>query len=165
MSNTGLRNHNPYASTDFTRYVGYTSENPLRAAVFNKPVFDLIKRKVSTLLRGVHPDGKVIAITDDVVRSRLDQVVELYTPEGGDIYTRYNFEGLAEKNYPMEVIDITVNSIVKQIKDEFETVAANNKLTIWTTLYGDFNEHGLRQYPPIKVSKRRSDRMQFNMNY
>lgn len=165
MSSTGLRNHNPYASTNYTRYVGYNSENPLRAALFNKPVFDLIKRKVSELTRGVHPEGKIIAVTDDVVKNRLDQVCELYQPETGAIYTRYNFGDVGEANYPMEVIDIVVNSMVKQIKDEFEMIACNNNLTIWTTLYGDFNEHGLRQYPPIKINNRRSDRMQFNMNY
>lgn len=165
MSYPGLRDPNPYSSTDYTRYVGYTSENPLRAAVFNRPVFDLIKKKVTEMTRGVHPEGKAIVVTDEVIKNRLDQVVEVYIPETGDIYTRFNFNGVGDANYPMQVIDIAINSMVNQIKTEFEANQCNNNLTIWTTVYGDFNEHGLRQHPPIKLNKRRSDRMQFNMNY
>ena len=41
----------------------------------------------------------------------------------------------------------------------------NEKLTIWTTLLGDFNEHGLRQYPPIKLRNKRPDPMLFHMRY
>ena len=41
----------------------------------------------------------------------------------------------------------------------------NKKLSIWTTVYGDFNAHGLRQHPPIKIRKKRPDPFQFHMRY
>ena len=41
----------------------------------------------------------------------------------------------------------------------------NRKLTIWTTVYGDFNQHGLQQHSKIKVRNKRPNPMEFNMNY
>ena len=31
----------------------------------------------------------------------------------------------------------------------------NKKLTIWTTVFGDFNSHGLRSHAPIKLRERK----------
>jgi hypothetical protein len=43
---------------------------------------------------------------------------------------------------------------------------ANSKLSVWdATLLGDFNPHGLRQFPPIKLRQRGPDRMLFHMKY
>jgi len=41
----------------------------------------------------------------------------------------------------------------------------NKKLSIWNSVYGEFNEKGLRAHPPIKIRKKRPQRMMFNMNY
>jgi hypothetical protein len=41
----------------------------------------------------------------------------------------------------------------------------NKKLTIWTTVLGDFNEHGLRSYAPIKIRENNINKVRFNMNY
>ena len=41
----------------------------------------------------------------------------------------------------------------------------NRKLTIWTTVYGDFNAHQLRQHAPIKVLNKRPNPMEFHMRY
>jgi hypothetical protein len=41
----------------------------------------------------------------------------------------------------------------------------NSKLTIWTTVLGDFNEHGLQSHPKIKLREKRPAPLQFNMNY
>ena len=49
--------------------------------------------------------------------------------------------------------------------NEYEIEENNKKLTIWSTLYGDFNREGLRAHPPIKIRNRRIDQMSINMNY
>jgi hypothetical protein len=41
----------------------------------------------------------------------------------------------------------------------------NSKLSAWTTILGDFNEHGLRRHAPIKLREKRPMPMAFNMNY
>ena len=84
----------------------------------------------------------------------------------GDIYSRYIISGIEEtRNDTRDIIDRAIEVIVSQIRTEKEVEENNKKLTIWTTLYGDFNAHGLRQTPPIKVRKHKKPAFQFNMNY
>jgi hypothetical protein len=63
------------------------------------------------------------------------------------------------------IVDMTISFLVREIRNDIEMAQNNEKLTIWTTLLGDFNEHGLRQYPPIKVRNKRPDPMLFHMRY
>jgi hypothetical protein len=63
------------------------------------------------------------------------------------------------------MINQTINLIVNDVKNNLETEENNKKLTIWTTVYGDFNEQGLRSHPPIKIRNKKPASMQFNMNY
>ena len=51
------------------------------------------------------------------------------------------------------------------LKTQFEVEANNKKLTIWNSLYGDFNDQGLRAHPPIKIRKKHGQYMAFNMKY
>jgi hypothetical protein len=41
----------------------------------------------------------------------------------------------------------------------------NRKLTIWTSVLGDFNNHGLRQYTDLKIREKNINKVRFNMNY
>ena len=44
-------------------------------------------------------------------------------------------------------------------------IEENHKLSVWNTIYGEFNEKGLRAHPPIKIRKKHPQYMAFNMNY
>ena len=44
-------------------------------------------------------------------------------------------------------------------------IEANKKLTIWNTVYGDFNKEGLRGHSQIKIREKHPQYMAFNMNY
>jgi hypothetical protein len=61
--------------------------------------------------------------------------------------------------------DQVINIITTDVKNNLEAEQCNSKLSIWTTVLGDFNEHGLRQHGPIKLKERRPTTMLFNMNY
>ena len=52
-----------------------------------------------------------------------------------------------------------------KLRNQKEMADCNNSLSIWNSLYGDFNEAGLRAHPKIKLRERRPATMQFNMNY
>jgi len=54
---------------------------------------------------------------------------------------------------------------LSNIKNQMEMEQANKKLTVWTTLLGDFNKEGLRAHAPIKLRRRHPQYMAFNMNY
>jgi hypothetical protein len=63
------------------------------------------------------------------------------------------------------IINQTINIITSQIRNEMEMAQNNKKLTVWTTLLGDFNKEGLRSHAPIKIRRKHPQYMAFNMNY
>ena len=48
-----------------------------------------------------------------------------------------------------QVITVIVNTIL----DEYETTKLNQRLSIWNTVYGDFNVEGLRAHSKIRYKE------------
>jgi len=67
--------------------------------------------------------------------------------------------------YLQDMIQQTIEIITSEVKNNLEMEENNRKLTVWTTVLGDFNEQGLRSHPEIKIRQKRPTPMQFNMNY
>jgi hypothetical protein len=147
------------------RYVGYDKDYNRNAAIFTEENVQLIQREVSRLLRGVDPRGRIIQVTKDVVVKALDNIAQGYTPETGAPYGRFMFDDDCRRNDPAAIVTQTINFIVSAVKTDIEIQDANSKLTVWTTVLGDFNEHGIRRHPELKMRERRPDPMMFNMNY
>lgn len=85
------------------------------------------------------------------------------------LYDNYRFYANPMSMYhvasdePIDLIRQTINLICRQIRDEFALRHNASKLSIWTTILGDYNEHGLRSHPTLKIRKRKPDTMMFNM--
>ena len=140
--------------------------NECENILFKPETIRQISNKLTYLLRGVDPDGKKIIVTDDVIYNTLSGVFANYRPVVGDIYSRFQImNNELERNDVQDMINQTIQIIYVYLRNEIAMEENNKKLTIWTTIYGDFNKHGLRQTPPIKVRRRRPDPMLFNMNY
>ena len=92
-------------------------------------------------------------------------VFENYRPVTGDIYGKYTVDNDNRRDDYSYIVDQTISLLVRGIRNDLEMQQNNSKLTIWTTVLGDFNEHGLRQYAPIKVRNKRPDPMLFHMRY
>jgi hypothetical protein len=95
----------------------------------------------------------------------MNGIEATYRPETGDIYSRYNIPNGSPLNQLQEMIDQTIELITSDVRNNLEMDENNRKLTAWTTVYGEFNDHGLRSHAPIKVRNKRPAPMQFNMNY
>lgn len=155
--------------TGYKKYIGW--EGTIGGDVnfdflFEKERMLMYQQKISQLLQGVSPDGRPIIVPLETIGSVLFQCYQTNRPQVGDIYSRFIQEGIETyRNDIAEIVDRTINIIVSQIRNEFEITANNNKLTVWNSLYGDFNKQGLRAHPPIKIRKRRTMPMAFNMNY
>jgi tRNA(Ser,Leu) C12 N-acetylase TAN1 len=146
---------------------GYTSNrNPCYDEIFSRENLLQMQKKISELLEGVDQNGKTIVVPLDKIGHILSSVYSSQRPSVGDIFSRYIQSGIEERrNDVRQIIDRSINIIVTQIKNEFETIENNKKLTIWTTVLGDFNQRGLRAHSQIKLNKRRSNRMFFFENY
>lgn len=153
---------------DPNQYVGWntiTEWNPLTKKLFSKKTINVIKQKVCEYLTGVDPKGRKILPSDRIVVIALYGVFENHIPVTGDIFGKYLVVDQTLRDDYSYIVDKTISLLVQGIRDSIGMQEQNEKLTIWTTVLGDFNEHGLRQYPPIKVRNKRPDPMLFNMKY
>jgi len=152
--------------TNSMKYVGWQDNQPWLQKYYSQTSLRTISKKVTELLNGVEPNGRPIIVTDEVIGNVMNDVYNYYVPAVGDIYSRYNIpNGPNPENYAQSMIDQTIELIVNYVKNQYEMSENNRKLTVWTTVLGDFNAQGLRAHPEIKIRKRRPDPMQFHMNY
>jgi hypothetical protein len=153
---------------DPNQYVGWqtiTEWNPLTTKLFSRKTVNVIKEKVSEYLIGVDPKGRKIIPSDRVVVTALYGVFYNHVPQTGDIYGKYLVVDQTLRDDYAYIVDKTISMLVQGIRSDLGMQEENEKLTIWTTVLGDFNEHGLRQYPPIKIRNKRPDPMLFHMKY
>ena len=151
---------------NYIKHVGYEQNNVCIKAYFNKGTVKMISKKITELLKGVAEDNRPIIVPDKTICSVMSDIYDSYRPPTGDIYSRYNIpSGIDSDNYVKSMIEQVIEVITSDVRNNLGMEQNNKKLTIWTTLYGDFNKHGLQQHPEIKIRKRHPQHMAFNMNY
>jgi len=146
------------------RYVGMETEDSIDTYIFSDKNINKMSSVITQLLTGVDKKNRPIIVPDKTITSVLSGVRSKFRPETGDMYTRYNFPSNRESDID-RIINETINIIVTDIKDNADVLDCNSKLNIWTTVLGDFNEHGLRSHSKIKLREKRPTPMLFNMNY
>ena len=106
-------------------------------------------------------------VSDRVVASTLSQVYEDYHGyQLGYIHSRfYIAQDDKLRDDVKMIIDMTIEVLVNNIKTEIGMEENNKKLSIWNTVLGTHNEHGLLPHSFIKINNRRPKALQFNMNY
>ena len=159
-----FENNDTQIDQNFSKYIGFQETDYLKE-YYSKKNVKMISKKVSELLEGVDPNNKKIVVSDQNIINIMNSIENGYRPETGNIYTRYTISNKNSQDYIEEMIQQTIEVITNNIKSSIEMEIQNSKLTVWTTVLGDFNENGLRSHPPIKVLNKRPNPMQFNMNY
>lgn len=156
----------------FMKHVGYSDhmcgvecEPSCTRRFFSKENINKMSCKITELLRGVDKDNRPIIVPDKTICSIMSSVYSNFRPETGDIYTRYVVPKAREQNYIQRMMDEVINIITSQVRDSLGMEECNRNLTVWTTVLGDFNKHGLRSHPKIKLREKRPDPMQFHMRY
>lgn len=163
----------PYKSNgmdqNFLSHVGwdYTSSNSsVLDYIFSNATLDVLSQQITQALRGVDPQGRDIIVPHDKIANVLSSVYSFGTRTNiGDIYTHDTIPSIEGRNDVRNILNQTINIVVSAIRDEISITEQNKKLSIWTTVLGDFNEHGLRSFAPIKIRERHPQYMAFNMRY
>lgn len=142
---------------------GFQSDSSNFDTLFSEDTLNFLSKKITELLRPFYPPG--ITVPHDKINNVLNAVYQGYRPSTGDIYSRYTIPSNENANYIDEIINQTLQIIVSQIKDTLTIEQNNSQLSVWTTVLGDFNQHGLQSHAPIKIRNKKPQTMQFNMNY
>lgn len=164
----GIEIDNSTRDYSYTRHIAWEENNTCIQNYYSADTVKTISRKVTELLQGVDPENRPILVPDHIIANVMDSVYKTYRPETGDIYARYNIQSYAQassESYVQNMIDQTIQIITADVKNNLEMEECNSKLSIWTTVLGDFNDHGLQSHPQIKIRNKRPTPMQFFMNY
>ena len=154
-------------NNNYLKYIGYTeNDNPCIKKYFSSTTIKNIQQKVTELTLGVDPHNRPIQVSENVICNVMSDIHDSFRPAVGDIFTRYSIPtGSTSVSYVDDMINQVIEVIVSDIKNTTMMEENNKKLTAWTTLLGDFNEHNLRSHSIIKVQNKRPAPFQFNMNY
>ena len=167
LKNTVIDTNLEYSTLiDPSQYIGWstiTEWNGLPRQVFTKYTLKVIQEKVyEYLLKAMK---KKIIPSERIVIIALYGVYENHIPRTGDIYGKYLVVDQTQRDDYGYIVDKTISLLIDGIKNDIEMTDANSKLSIWNSVLGDFNENGLRQFPPIKLRNKGPDRMLFHMKY
>ena len=154
---------------NYHRHVGWKGGNDSVKQYFSKDTVRLISSKITDLLIGVDPDNRPIIVADKTIHNVMSEIYKNYRPPTGDLHSRYiippSSPSASTDNYIQSMIDQTIEVITSDVKTTMGIEENNKKLTIWTTVYGDFNRHGLQQTPQIKIRNKHPAHFQFHMRY
>lgn len=150
----------------YIKHVGYTESNVCIQKYFDVSTVRTISHKVTELLQGVDPQNRPIIVPNKTICSVMNDIYSSYRPPTGDIFSRYIVpSGTSSESYVQNMIDQVIEVITSDVRNNLGMEECNKKLSIWTTVLGDFNAHGLQQHPKIKVRHKRPNPFQFHMNY
>lgn len=136
--------------------------------LFNPQNLSIISNKITELLQGLDKDGKDIVVSQENICGILTSVINNYyaiddQPGLNTLFQIPTRNGnLSKKD---KCIIRTINIIVNYIRTETERIDCNKTLTIWNSVYGDFNEKGLRAHPPLKIQENNVNKPEFHMRY
>jgi hypothetical protein len=152
---------------NFIRHVGWKESNECIKSYFSNHTVKNISFKISQLLQGVDHQGRKIVVPDKTICSVMSEIYNSYRPPTGDIHTRYVVPTGEPDNYIQSMIDQVIEVITNDVKNNLGMEECNKNLSIWSTLYGDFNNSGLKQHAKIKVREKNTNHrgMVSFMNY
>lgn len=169
-SYSGLQNyHDTYAEQNYMAHVGWSttsSDDKGLELLLSQENIDNLSRVITDQLMNIDPLHRKIRVSNEQIASVLSSIYSNGTRTNiGDIYSRYIIAPKEPRCDLRTICNQTIQVIVSTIRDEIETIQKNQKLTVWNTLYGDFNKQGLRAHAPIKIRRKHPQYMAFNMKY
>jgi len=153
-----------------TRFVGW--DDSYYKSYYDPSVISWISDAVMNKTKGL--DQRPIRVSENIIRSVLDNHLNNHRPFVGDIHTRYiipgdgNFSGDFGRTSPSLSSNFILNQVVEFISDTIRSdynINTNNKrFSVWHSLYGA-NDIGLRAHSTIKLREKRPMPFQFHMKF
>ena len=158
-----IRDSNEYALVGYK----YTYEDMLLPKwLFSPENISKLSGIITEATRDCDPLGRKIVVPPHRIAEVLSSIFRYgKRTRIGDIYTHFNIIQDKARNDVDNINRQALNVIISTIRDEYHTIANNQKLTVWSTVLGDFNDQGLRSHDVLKIRRHMPQRMMFNMNY
>jgi hypothetical protein len=152
---------------NYIRFPGWKEDNICIRKYFSPQTVRTVSYKITQLLQGVDKQNRPIIVPDKTIHSVMNDIYTSYRPQTGDIYGRYNVPKYEPENHVQNMIDQVIEVITADVRANLGMQQCNEGLSVWTTVLGDFNEHGLQQHSKIKIRERNTSHrgMVSFMNY
>lgn len=148
---------------NYGKHAGYeTNDKEYLKYFFDDKIISSIQSFLADKLQPYEEQKRRVIVDKEIIINTMQSVINDKRPIVGDIHTRYLMANMDETFD--DIKKQTIEIIYSTLKNEMEIEANNANLSVWNTLYGDFNSQGLRQHPPVKIRKNTSG-MQFHMKY
>ena len=155
--------------TNNMSYVGWdntSAQSPNLTFLLSTTNLQQLQAVIMEQLDGVHPEGKRMVVPLCEIANIVSYIYQNGAKENiGDIYSRYIIPQEQPRNDIRSINNQAIQAVVNLLKTQFEVEKNNKRLSIWNSVYGDFNKEGLRAHAPIKLRKKHPQYMAFNMNY
>jgi hypothetical protein len=146
----------------FVKHVGYKTHTD--DTFHTKSNISRISLKVTEILTGLLKNKKII-VPDKTICSVMSAVYQNFIVETGDIHSRHILPQEAHLDRIEKMTRQVIHIITTDVRNNLEIEDTNSKLSVWTTLLGDFNDHGMQSHSKIKLREKRPMPMQFHMKY
>ena len=160
MNYQGIRYDNRYQN--FVGWDKFATWSDPNVYFFSRENMDYLSSEITRRLINT---GRTIKVSDEVIGNVMSNVALNNNPIIGDIYTRYIVPNSQPRNDIASLNEQTITVIVNTIMDEIETTRLNQRLSVWSTVYGDFNPEGLRAHSIIRHKENDYIKGVFSMNY
>ncbi len=149
-----------YNSLQQMRHVGSNQDdNPYIQRFFSQDTVDLISQKITQMLKGVDKFGREIVVPNKRILEFMNTIYSSYSPPIGFDSGRPN------SDYLDNLIGQTISRIVFEVDTTISIEQAFAEYKVWNTVYGEYNDVGLRSHAPIKIREKRPNSFEFNMRY
>jgi hypothetical protein len=125
--------------------IPHNYSNDVYYTFFSKDNINYMSSQITLRLKGVHPEGKNIIVSNEKIISVMDSIY------------KSTFKDVDKMTM------MTISYIVDYISSEFQTEQQNNKLNIWVTNFP--NEYQMQQIPQIKLREKRPTNTTWSYNY
>lgn len=143
---------------NYMRHVGWNEGSDSQTQNFFSPLtVQYISRKVSELCEGLDTQNRKIVVPNDVICHIMSTVYNTRNPRVGDIYSTFTMPQEQDVSILQTMIDRTINIIYSNVKTDILRERHNCQLSIWDTVLGPFNKHGLQSHPKIKLKNKHPD--------
>ena len=144
-------------------YEGYDMDKVL----YSEATVMFIKQKCEEYLVGAHPEGKRIVVSPKTVLAAMNFVYLEYRKPVGDIRGGEQVVDYSKRDDLQAIINRTISLIVSDVQNELGIIANNQKFSIWSNSFGDYNPWGVTFFDQqnIKLNERRNTNLLFNMRY
>lgn len=118
-----------------------------------------------TITKRLENEGYYYIVSDEVIGGVMSDMIKYHTPIIADMYTQYIIPQEKIRDDIKNLNSRVINTIVSSILDEEDAKKWNESLSVWDTVYGDFNRKGLRAHSIIRKKDNDYMKGQFNTNY